>query len=219
VVFMCMKGFESNADEWVVNVFGLYRCNFWMAFGVHKGASAKRYLMLEKEKGIFNPCFHVIICNRLANQVKSLRYRTRQVEFIREIKDCIESISEVYKARQMPFLLTEALSDLLYETVLTMEKVQEGEYRVLVSAVELLLDECKGKSLVKVLISLEILIENDEGDQLGQMLAPKTWSVLQRLLGSDDPVIARNAHDVFTYFLISSQKIPFLYTYNAKALG
>ena len=212
---MCMKGFELDADEWVVNVFGLYRCNIGMIFGVHKGASANKYLMLEKEKGIFNPCFHVIICNRLADQVKSLRYRNRQIGFVKEIKECIESISEIYRDKIMPLLLIQAFCDLLYETVLTMEKVQEGEYRVLISAIEMILEQGKGKSLIKVLISMQILIENDESDQLGQLLTPKTWKVLQGLLSSDDPVIARNVQDIFTYFLISSQKIPFLYTYNS----
>lgn len=185
-----------------------------MTFGRHKGRSANKYLLLELEKQMFNPYFHHIICDRLVQHVKSLRYRTEQTEYVLEIENCIKSIHDIYQGKPIPSTVLESFTELFYETVLTLEKVQDCDYQVMTQTINLLIKHCKDNTLVKVLISLQILIENDPNDQISQMLAPSTWTLLQTLLNSPDPVIAQNARDVLIYFIISSQEIPFSFTYN-----
>lgn len=185
-----------------------------MIFGRHKGRSANKYLVLEKEKKLFNPYFHHVICDRLVENVRSLRYRTEPTEYVTEIEKCIQTLSDIYKGNTVPSLVLESFAQLFYETVLTIEKIQVCDYQIMAQSIDLLIGQCKGSTLVKVLISLQILIESDQNDQFAQMLTPNTWTMLQGHLSSSDPVVAQNARDVLIYFKISSQKIPFSFTYD-----
>jgi hypothetical protein len=213
VTFLFFKGIDWDFNQFYTNVFALHRCHLYMKIGLNKGKHALDYLQIEIDKNECNHNFHMILSQNLINYSRSLRYRkTNDWEKIHQILLFIEKISGIYKNRRIPPVLLESLTDLVFESALTMESLSKSDFKPLLPAFEVLFHNAKEETLLKLLTSLQVLIENDKTDSIASNLSPDLWALLKSLQTSENRDLSQGSRDILTYFLISSQAIPFPFT-------
>lgn len=142
---------------------------------------------------------------------------------VKDIILFVEKLSDLYKNTKIPKAVSEAMADLIFELVKTMSALDQLDYSPLSSSFDLLIEKLSQEKLLNLLISLQILIENDKSDSMAQKFTSKIWGKVKDSMQSDDIDLSQASRDILTYFLISRQQIPFefslkdVYT-NPKAL-
>lgn len=211
-------------DDFYVKVWALHRCNLNMTIAINKAKYALQYLEVEVQRDCINSYFHLILCREIESHCKSLRFsKGRQVEMVKDIILFVEKLSDLYKNTKIPKAVSEAMADLIFELVKTMSALDQLDYSPLSSSFDLLIEKLSQEKLLNLLISLQILIENDKSDSMAQKFTSKIWGKVKDSMQSDDIDLSQASRDILTYFLISRQQIPFefslkdVYT-NPKAL-
>ena len=142
---------------------------------------------------------------------------------VKDIILFVEKLSDLYKNTKIPKAVSEAMADLVFELVKTMSALDQLDFSPLSTSFDLLIGKLSDEKLLNLLISLQILIENDHSDSMAQKFSLKIWEKLKESMNSNDIDLSQASRDILTYLLISRQKIPFefslkdVYT-NPKAL-
>ena len=159
--------------------------------------------LLEKERNHSN-CnwyFHIMILRRLTHYVKSLKNKQFvNNEKINGVVLALKNMIELYELspkekKNKGFL--DSLAELVYEISLTKAKVCVKD---LIGAYEILLNE--KNCLNKVLVSLQIFLEDEENYEFPQAFTKNMWNVIFDGVNDEDKDVAQGFKDVLTYVVI-----------------
>ena len=147
-------------------------------------------------------------------RIQNMNINPANIEKIKGVVITLNKMIEIYKnypeERNSTIFVT-ALADLIYEISLAIQKFDLCLFEELSSSFEILLDNCKGESLLKVTISLQILIESDKTYKISNYFTEDIWNKIFSGILDPNKDISQSHKDIITYLIISRQKIPFDY--------